>query len=176
MEQALWCVVLINNFFFPTYCFFCADQRWRPGFGARTGWKMPGWICHHQVLQANQPEASLDYFGKNCTSAEAQLLQDRSSSHHTWVSLLNLEVQTGDFTCREKWQLSPNSLIGCNFWVTFLQYGLPHTAPVIFLTDFHLWWWISVRKSSKCNSFHQVCLFVIHWSSTLHFLCPNEKE
>lgn len=45
------------------------------------------------------------------------------------------------------------ALIGCNFWVTSLQYGHSRTAPVIFLTDLHWWGWISLRKSSKCNSF-----------------------
>lgn len=37
--------------------------------------------------------------------------------------------------------------------VTFLLYGHLRTSPAIFLTDLHLCWWGSLRKSSKCNGF-----------------------
>lgn len=63
-------------------------------------------------------------------------------------------------------KLSPNScsglmqLLGDFLW----QFGHPRTAPLIFLTDVHLRWWISLRKSSNVTSFPQVffcCQFKI---------------
>lgn len=53
---------------------------------------------------------------------------------------------------------SPNSCsglmrrLGDFLWLC----GHPCTAPPIFLTDVHLWWWISLRKSSNVISFPQV--------------------
>lgn len=63
------------------------------------------------------------------------------------------------FWCAEKTSKpSPNScsglmqLLGDFLW----QCGHVRTAPLIFLTDVHPWWWISLRKSSSVTSFLQV--------------------
>lgn len=74
-------VALISVWLF--FGFSCpAGARWRPDLSEGAGWEVLGRVRHHQVLQAQQPEAPLDHLGTNAEAAEAQLLQDRPPAHH----------------------------------------------------------------------------------------------
>lgn len=74
----------------------------------------------------------------------------------------------GDLTCSEKLQLSPNyrfSLIGCNFKVTFLQYGLPIVTACYF----------PYRSSSVMVDFFKEKLKMLQFSPKVVCLSSNDQ-
>lgn len=96
------------------------------------------WIFLHQAMEAQQQETALDHFWKNGTPAEAQLLQDRSSTHNPRICLLKPAV------------------FCFSFYKSVLD--LLISFDLGFCTELLYWVWSSVRRPTLLAFFFFLCV------------------